>query len=153
VTKLTIARLILMGMMLLSLFGASHHHHKQQLYPTASQVNSNATLERWYKADNETYFDDKLPHNVSVKWADIPREKDGDVDMGDTAEDVQHRAYAIRIDRMSNVTWGTTLMTLRHEECHAAEDPYLVGDEDEHGPRFQSCMINLAKAGAFKDSW
>jgi hypothetical protein len=131
---------------------------QRKTYPTAAQVNTDADLQRLYIADNATYFNNTLPLHISVKWADLPHEKNGDAVMGDIAEDPQHRAQYIRIDRATNVTWGTVVLTMRHEECHAKVDPYLTAEEYEddnlvHGERFQNCMIELAKDGAFKGAW
>jgi hypothetical protein len=132
--------------------------HRSKAYPTAAQVNSNADLQRLYNSDNAAYFNNTLPQNVSVKWADLGHMKNGDAVMGDSAEDLQHRVQYIRIDRATNVTWGTVVLTMHHEECHAKVDPYLTPEEynDDnlvHGDRFQNCMLDLAKAGAFKGAW
>jgi hypothetical protein len=135
------------------------HRAEHQSPPTASQATTDRTLQRQYDADNERYFGNSLPR-VSVKWADIPLMKNGDRVMGETAEDFTHHAQYIRVDRATNVTWGTVLLTIRHEECHVSEDPLLplgLSEDEEdnasHGEAFQNCMIHLADIGAFREAW
>lgn len=131
---------------------AQKHKH-----PSAAQVNGDEVLQRQYDSDNATFFHNELPR-ISVKWADLPFEKDGEAVMGETGEDEKtHRAEYIRIDRETNITWGTVLLTLRHEECHVLVDPELPPNEERdeviHGDNFQNCMIHLADIGALREAW
>ena len=58
------------------------------------------------------------------------------------------------IDRGSNPIEKQAEMTMIHEMCHQ-ENYLLKADEgvDGHSLAFQSCMVRLADAGAFRDLW
>ena len=110
---------------------------------------SDAALQQRYQDLNNWYFDGSLPKNAVVGWADIPLDHSLYV-MGDITED----SLKIEIDTKSNITKSTVDLTLLHEMCHSATQDYeRAHNEDLHGPRFQACMMNLAKEGAMQDIW
>ena len=114
---------------------------------------NNTELQRRYAAYNDYYFGGELPQNLPVVWADIPREN-GYYIMGETREDVEGHAFMIEIDTKTNVASSTADLTLLHEMCHAATAVYVrTHNEESHGPKFQSCMAQLASEGAMHDLW
>lgn len=146
--RIQLALAIVLGLFLFQ-HGVVAHRERQ----TDPKISDNEWLQRWYDSDNEIYFQSQLP-NIPVTWDNLGHDKSGNLIMGDTAERMPDNvAISIRLDRYTNVTAGETIMTLRHEECHAKVDPSLPADADPHGAEFQSCMIGLADAGAFKGWW
>lgn len=118
---------------------AEHHHEKRAVY-------TDAYLQAWYANFNELYFFDQLPKVVEVSWGDLTAQ--GDMGLTQRRSD---GSFLITIDRKTNSTESTAKMTLAHETCHVAVP---TGTElDDHGPRFQKCMVNLATHGAFADIW
>src|SRR6266481_6001469 len=116
---------------------AQHHHEK------AAEILTNEHLYAWYAGFNESYFFNRLPKNVDIHWASLPKA------MGET---VKHDdgSWTITIDRETNLTRGEVVLTIAHETCHIA----TWGSEfDSHGPKFQNCMVNLAAHGAFEGLW
>ena len=98
-------------------------------------------LQAEYANYNAVYFADALPKDTRVIWADLTAKSR----MGETESENGH--YTIRIDRTTNVTVSTIRLTLVHEMCHVkVPDPF-------HGSQFQSCMMDLAAAGALNDLW
>ena len=146
--RIQLALAIVLGLFLFQ-HGVVAHPERQ----TDPKISDNAWIKGWYNSDNETYFQNQLP-NIPVTWDNLGQDKNGNLIMGDTAESTPDNVViSIRLDRYTNVTAGETIMTLRHEECHVKVDPSLPADADPHGAEFQSCMISLAEAGAFKGWW
>lgn len=115
-----------------------------------------------YRADNELYFNNELPNNIEVIESEIPGaeidfQKDGGIDVGDTAHQPGTHWYKIYISPTFNLTTTDERETVLHEACHVKmweiaekhELPYDGG----HGPEWQACMLDLAKKGAFADLW
>lgn len=113
---------------------------------------SDKDLSRLAQENNRDYFDNKLPKDMYVHWADIPRENKVEV--------IEGRTYYLRnpveilIDRRSNVTGDQAALTLLHEECHVyAHTNGTLKSDDMHGKEFQVCMKNLALQGAMEGLW
>jgi hypothetical protein len=112
-------------------------------HKTADEPLSNKQLQSWYDGLNEEYFMNRLPR-ASVTWGDLTALND----MGATMH--PEDGFVIIIDRKTNPTTKTAEATVAHELCHVA----TWGVEfDAHGPKFQSCMVNLANKGAFEGVW
>jgi hypothetical protein len=102
---------------------------------------SRADLQNWYADANKDYFDDKLPHDTEIVWANL-RYK---LAMGDT--DCNPQGCKMRLDPYVNIAPATAQLTMYHELCHIS-----MRDEAEldHGPKFQACIKMLFDKGALK---
>jgi hypothetical protein len=81
-----------------------------------------SNLQRWYDADNKTFFHGELSHAV-VQFGNLSKyDADG--------ETVFNEPIDIIIDRDAPDQRGV----LRHELCH------IQTRSAEHGPLFQACM-------------
>jgi hypothetical protein len=121
---------------------AIYHHHGK----SADHVFTDAQLQAWYESFNEIYFFSQLPKNVEVKWGDLTA-KDY---MGLTTRRLDG-SILITIDRAMNPARRTAAATVAHETCHVAVP--LGTEFEDHGEKFQACMVNLAVHGAFTDIW
>jgi hypothetical protein len=108
-----------------------------------------------YQEYNKMYFGNTLPY-VTLEYTRI-LDKDGEHDV---MADVSHNAssYHIRIDKEFNPILKIADISLLHEICHikldaSGEVPLTGTDEEAHGAKFQSCMMDLAARGAMKDLW
>lgn len=105
------------------------------------------TLRQWYISYNDTLFQNELPADVDVEWADLSAYRA----MGMTFNDGKH--YKIDIDDKYNPAETTRNETLIHEMCHI-EVSYVEGDEiDDHGPKWQGCMLRIAEHHGFDQIW
>jgi hypothetical protein len=123
---------------------ATQHHHDVPMpvdVPLTDQQ-----LQSWYAGFNEEYFDDKLPKDTVIAWADLTARKY----MGSTVCDVLGKNCRIQIDQFTNKTPRTTRMTIAHETCHVAT---WGQDKIDHGMYFQNCMRQMANKGAFENIW
>lgn len=112
------------------------------------EVLSQAQLTAWYAAYNDRWFQNQLPKNTQVVWADL---SDFGA-MGATVWVGDH--FVIALDPFYNVADVTTKETLLHESCHVyVESTQDVPPGEEHGPAFQTCMLNLATEGALAHLW
>ena len=112
-------------------------------HKTAGEPLSNKQLQSWYDGLNEEYFMSRLPR-ASVTWGDLTALND----MGATMH--PEDGFVIIIDRKTNPTTKTAEATVAHETCHVSTWDL---EFDAHGPKFQSCMVNLANKGAFEAIW
>jgi hypothetical protein len=81
-------------------------------------------LQRWYDADNKTFFHGELPHAV-VRFGDLTKEDaDGETKSNDNT------VFEIIVDRQAE----DKRAVLRHELCH------IQTRSSEHGELFQACM-------------
>ena len=110
-------------------------------------------LLQMYQAHDDEYFGDQLPRNISVRWINIPKDKDGHFIMGQTLTLAGENNFEIQIDTKTNITTSTAFATLLHEECHVYKSVNHLTEADDHGPAFQACMFNLAAEGAFTGVW
>jgi hypothetical protein len=127
-------------------FGHKEEMRKPVHKVTNISVPSNAQLQGWYREVNRAYFKNELPERTTVVWADLVGIYQ---DMGQ-ATPHPDGTWLITIDRATNVTEGEAKLTEAHEICHVATH----GQEfDAHGPKFETCMVQLANQGAFKGLW
>lgn len=103
-------------------------------------------LDEWYASYNHAYFQDELPKNTLITY-DIHDDRF----MALTA--YEGSQYHISFNMKYNFSNKMGRLNLLHELCHVRQ--MVEGDEefDQHGPHFQSCMLGLAKQGAFTDLW
>ena len=113
--------------------------------PTSHADLTDAQLQKWYEGINEEYFWNQLPKNVTVKWGDLAAWGD----MGVTLYRPDG-SILILIERKLNPAPRVAEITAFHEACHVKTH----GQEfDDHGPKFEACMVHLADQGAFKGLW
>jgi hypothetical protein len=105
---------------------------------------TNAYLARAYARFNKTYFGNKLPKDMVVRFAKLDI---NNVGLAVTYCKFERPLY-IDISRPLAVHSMLADMTLLHEMVHV-ENPKWCG----HGPKFQKRMLQLAKKGAFRDCW
>ncbi len=112
-------------------------------------MRSDPVLRKWYKKINKRFFDNQLPDNVCVRWAN--EEDDGETakfedkffGWADRAGDNYHE-YVIVLSKELNKQASTRLTTLAHEMCHIATDL-----KDNHGPAFSAWHEHLVVKGFF----
>jgi len=118
----------------------------------APKTYDSARLQATYAEYNESFFNNSLPKNTTVQWADIPMTADDHFLMGVTHENFENATFKIDIDTKSNITWVTADTTLLHEMCHVKTTKFArEHDQDLHGPAFKACIVDLEMQGAFTD--
>ena len=97
-------------------------------------------LERSYRYYNKKYFGNLLPNppEVDIRWGDIQG----------SGYQVEDEIVISRKDRGRSNVWKLTLL---HEMVHLSLNPYRT--RSDHGKEFQSEMLRLAGAGAFRRLW
>jgi len=126
----------------MTLFSIRTDSHKNG----TSEIFTNQQLKSWYDVFNEEYFSDQLPKDTFINWADLHEEHAMALTrhLGDGH-------WVIRMDRGTNTTERVVEMTILHESCHVSVGPHA--EFDDHGSKFQNCMMGLALRGAFRDIW
>src|ERR1700683_2224244 len=108
-----------------------------------------ATLSRyplsdWYAAFNHQWLADRLPRDTEVSYGKCPI-------LGVQACSYKNKGhYVIHMVALYNMAPDQAHFNLLHEQCDL--DSWDV-EIDEHGPKWQACMLRLANAGAFHDLW
>lgn len=106
------------------------------------------SLELWYQGYNVALFNHELPDKIMI---DTNYRDDRYMAVTDYQEHAQ--IYIIRTNPKYNQSPKQARENLLHEMCHMRQ---LVSGEiefDDHGPKWQSCMHELANAKAFEDIW
>lgn len=115
-----------------------------------TKVKSDPTLKKWYRIVNKKFFDNQLPNNVCVRWAN---EDDSDEEdrceekyqgWAGHAEEGFHK-YVIVISREAKTDAFLRFNTLAHEMIHIATEL-----KDDHGAVFSSWHLRLTEKGLFK---
>ena len=103
-------------------------------------------LDSWYAGYNHEYFQDELPKTVV-----ITKTLNDDRFMALTF--YENGAYHIALNPKYNFSTKIERENLLHEMCHIRI--FVEHDEEfeDHGPKWQACMLELAKKGAFADLW
>lgn len=103
-------------------------------------------LDAWYAGFNHQYFQDELPKTVV-----ITKTLDDDRFMALTF--YENGRYHIALNPRYNISTKVERMNILHESCHIRM--FVEGEEefDDHGPKWQSCMLELAEKGAFASLW
>ena len=113
-------------------------------------VKSDPTLKRWYRAINKRFFENQLPNDTCVRWAN---EEDKEVDERCEEKyngwagqmDGHEKRYVIVISTSLKKSLCTKLHTLVHEMCHLKTEL-----RDNHGPAFEAVRQKIADKGIFK---
>lgn len=98
---------------------------------------TNADLGWWYRRYNKKYFGGKLPAATTVFSK-----------LGGWLGECYHESAEIFINKDLRKWPRECKFTLLHEMAHLN-----LGWRVNHGPKFESEMLRLAKAGAFKGVW
>lgn len=94
---------------------------------------------------NETVFYGALPKSMRITWENLEAFNE----VGDVQKD-SDGVWHIRLDRKYNPVGRQTILTMIHEDCHLV----TWGQEfDDHGPKFEACMLRVAESGALHDVW
>lgn len=106
-------------------------------------MRSDRTLKAWYRELNTRWFDNELPDNVCVRWAEDDDEEK-DFGSADLCHDGYHK-YQILLNRESCSPVMTRLAILIHEMIHVKLEL-----RDDHGPAFERVRKELSDKGIFK---
>ena len=104
------------------------------------------SLDAWYAGYNHEYFQDELP-----KTTVITKELADDRFMALTF--YENGRYHIALNPKYNFSNKIERENLLHESCHVRIFIEHEEEFDDHGPKWQACMLELANKGAFKDLW
>jgi hypothetical protein len=127
-------RILLIGMILFSAGAASSLDRDR--------------MSSWYNGYNEKYFNNELPKDVLITH-DLHDDR-----FSALTEQYKSGMYHIQFNLKFNQSGREELFTLLHESCHIRQMSSKEGDEfDQHGPRWESCMHELANKGAFDELW
>jgi hypothetical protein len=140
---------------LILLFYATHSHKPLQHwshYQFKSRAEEQKFVDGWYKATNETYFDNKLPLDTKIEIHEIPPDVNSDYTVAQTTP-LGNGQYLIEIDPRFNLIGDEEALSLDHEVCHVFLLQQNNNGDTKHGARFQGCMKRLADEGAFQDLW
>lgn len=111
-------------------------------------MKSDRTLLKWYKKINKKFFDNYLPNNVLVRWANSEEESNEweDKYFGEASYlDNNYHLWQIVLSRYRNDKACTKLSTLAHEMIHIA-----TNGADDHGPAFEKWRQYISDRGFFK---
>lgn len=138
--------LALLTVLVLTVPGTYSHRPRQaQAIPAikyADMTDAKTMLEYMYAANNEAYFNGRLPKDTRIVYTTpIPYGA-----IGDTESTVPITIY---IDSYYNRNMVQADETLLHEQCHVAVPIGL----EAHGPEWQGCMYKLADNRAFEGLW
>lgn len=116
--------------------------------PTSAQVTDDQDLNAFYRHVNRLYFHGRLKgacvHLVNGLLRDYQAE-------ARVHESDAPCNYIIEVDDLLEPLGNDAKMDVYHEMCHIANwKKHVVQD---HGPRWENCMIKLAQAGAFRGIW
>jgi hypothetical protein len=149
ITALCVAAVLIFGGVLHTL--AAPRHPKQ--------VVNAVFLQGVYDEYNREYFDDNLPHNVAIMYAEDPTSTVDNPDIGDTEcqlDLVTHDPIncTIYVSPYANVAQSVAVETVIHEMCHVATfKAGLTDGHGSHGKEWTACMMNVAKAGGMDGVW
>ena len=104
---------------------------------------TNTDLWRYYDIANYKHFRNRLPKDIPIRFANLPRTV-----LGRTCICNHGIPQAIEISNTLRKFQGHTIMTMLHEMVHV-ENPKWKG----HGWKFEHRMLKLAKARAFAGLW
>ena len=121
---------------------------------------TNDEAKQFYLEANEYYFNNELPKDVTVRFVPYPTTDDGIPAMafttfGSPIDMVLDAEY-----RDNVAIWAESVL---HESCHiqtiniikfpGANPLYIPMEFDQHGEKWNGCMLDLAQQGAFKNLW
>jgi hypothetical protein len=156
-TRYTVTRFlfvaIIVGVLVFVLSYAAGKLTREISQKNATNAETIAMLDAQYRGINETYFSDTLTHDVHITFGPDP---DGEQGVMGSASCDGNDCY-INIVPKWNPSDGEKVLTLEHEMCHVkfstSSDPDDQADSIVHGPKWQTCMLNLAAEGAMMHYW
>jgi SprT-like family protein len=104
-------------------------------------------LDPWYRGFNDKYFNNELPQNVLITH-DVHDDR-----FVAYTEEYKTGFYHISFNPKLNLSGRQELETLLHESCHIQILSSGETEDDDHGPKWQSCMHELANKGALEELW
>ena len=107
---------------------------------------SDRHLNEWYAGYNHAYFHDELPIDVR-----ITRNLHDDRFVAQT--EYTNGFFHIEINPRFNQAESIERETLLHEQCHILMAVEKTEEFNQHGQKWQACMMSLAKQGAFEGLW
>jgi SprT-like family len=130
--------------------------------PVFPQDNTQRMTEKqaktFYYATRSAYFAGELPSNIEIKFVknlfNDPLQKRVVAQTKCQRDDKGSlTSCLIELDWDYNNYETGVAMVLFHEECHIRLWHRNLKIEDQHGPEFQACMLDLAQQGAFNAYW
>lgn len=110
-----------------------------------------AGLYQAYALFNSGWFAGDLPEDTEIHLGDIPSGYAGYQSiMGLTDWDAQRKKFVIYISSKWNPGSSTADLTLIHEMCHVQT---FNQEFDDHGPKWEQCMVNIAEHGGLHGIW
>jgi hypothetical protein len=104
-------------------------------------------LQTIYDQYNGWWFGDELPKDVILRYGPAV-DVQGRSNMAITR--MHYGRFITEFNPKYNQADTHLKMNMLHEQCHIA----TWGQEfDDHGPKFQACMLRLANQGAFNSLW
>lgn len=133
-------KILLTILLAFAYFWTTQHVSREKSDLGASCVTrvSQEKLLEWYADANKDYFDNALPKDTRIVWANLR----ADHAMADTSCNVDD--CLIRMDAYVNISPATAHLSLFHEECHVA----TRGADFDHGPEWHNCINMLFRKGA-----
>lgn len=104
----------------------------------------------WYLGYNQALFQGELPNDILM---DHDLKDDTKIAMTEIFYVNGTRYYRITFNQKFNLAGNQERMSELHEMCHVrlyVEEQYEL---DDHGPKFQSCMHDVANKRGFDPIW
>ncbi len=116
-------------------------------------MSTNEGLRQFYDVYNRRYFGNRLPRNAVIRFEcmkkhDSSEEESASMEWRGRGGD---RTLEILVDERLRGFDCIVSGEIVHEMAHA--DVGIEHPRDQHGPRYQKRMLELAKAGAMKWIW
>jgi hypothetical protein len=129
---------------------AYHMKHPLNFKSAGSIVVDTLQAQKFFDNWNQTQYGGTLA--PTVVFVETP--PDGDAYMGQTLCDLKDdasgaEACQMYINPKFNIAEVTADETIIHESCHVK----TANEFEDHGPRFQHCMLEVAMSGGFKGIW
>lgn len=105
-------------------------------------------LEPWYLGYNVKYFNGELPTDIQITHDLV-----NDCCMAVTNYVGKTGLSSIQFNKKYEPSLKQARMTLLHEQCHIFLATHNEFELDDHGPKWQICMHDLSRKGAFEDLW
>ena len=108
-------------------------------------MRSDKTLKKWYRYVNKKFFDNELPDDTCVRWADEDEDGEGFEERYFGVADKIDGKYIIIMSRELNKPFVVRMSTLIHEMLHVKTEL-----RDNHGESFNNQLNKLIDKGLFK---
>jgi hypothetical protein len=116
--------------------------------PKHESTGNSPALHRLYQDYNVEYFAARLPDAI----VNITTDKNPGWAALTTPPSSKQDRYQITISTSWLPAPRSQFEALLHEMCHVSVEQH-GGEFEEHGPKWQACMLRLAEKGAFRFAW